>query len=711
MKSAMTPENPHRNRRILGVIILLIIAAIFVVFAGRFIYIAATGQVKGVDLTKRANQKYESATVIPASRGTIFDTNQNVLAEDTTVYSIYAVIDKNFIGTDHQKMYVTDKTKAAKVLSKYLPMSKKAIYKALTPDNPKAFQVEFGSAGKNLSLTIKNKIQAHQLSGIFFTEQPARLYPNGTFASHIVGLAQSDQSNDQANGKITGVMGIEKSFDTVLAGKDGYQKVDKDQYGYAIDSKGTDRPAKNGKNIHLTIDTRLQAYLENLMSDAYEKYKPKNLNAVLMNAQTGEILAASQRPTFNASTKKDIDKMWQNTLVEDAYEPGSVLKIATLASAIDSGNYNPDEYYASGSVLVGNRKIGDYNNQEGWGTIPLGQAFARSSNVGMVNLEQKMGAKTWQSYLKAFGFGQKTGIQLPGENKGSIQFDSQLDQAITSFGQGINVNAMQILQMTSAIANEGQMIQPQIIRQVGDEKTKLPKKVSQPIKASTAKIVLQNMQDTVEKDYGTGKPYQIPGYTVGVKTGTAQIASKTGGYLSGLDNLLYSVDGVIPADKPQYIMYITFKQPQSLTENPEKIIAEIFKPMMQRAMEYTNEDSDGIQKNVTVPDVMGKTTEKSQKVLNEKQLKPELIGSGNTVVQQLPQADHQLLPNQRVFLLTNGAMTMPDVTGWSKNDLMKLAQITGKTIKMSGEGYAYEQSLAANSYLDNAATVEVKLKK
>lgn len=160
-------------------------------------------------------------------------------------------------------------------------------------------------------------------------------------------------------------------------------------------------------------------------------------------------------------------------MVEDGYEPGSVLKIATLSAAIDSGHYNPDQYYKSGSVLVSGKKISDWQTA-GWGMIPLNQAFARSSNVGMVKLEQEMGAKTWKSYIEKFGFLKKTGIELPGETAGTLQYERPLDQATTSFGQGVNVNVMQMLQMTSAIANNGTMIKPQILAGVGQEQQITP---------------------------------------------------------------------------------------------------------------------------------------------------------------------------------------------------------------------------------------------
>lgn len=709
MKSVKTRKSPRRNRRVFGRLLLLTIAAIFLVFAGRFAYIAATGHIAGVDLTKRSQKKYKSDAVIRAQRGTIYDSLGNVLAQDINAYSVYAVLSHDYVGPNKKPLYVTDKKKTAKVLSRYLPLSEEKIYKQLTPANRSVYQIEFGSAGQNLSLSIKRKIEKEHLTGIYFNESPTRLYPNGTFASHVIGIAQAPkvEENDQS---LVGVMGIEKYFNKQLAGQDGYKNFARDSYGYTISQKKNKvKPAKNGQDVYLTLDSRLQTYMETLLTNVNKKYKPKSMNAVLMNAKTGEILAASQRPTFNASTKKGIDKIWRDTLVEDGYEPGSVLKIATLAAAIDSGNYNPNQYYQSGSMEVGDKKISDWQTS-GWGMIPLSQAFARSSNVGMVKLEQAMGPKVWKEYIQKFGFLKPTGIQLPGETAGSLQYVRPLDQAITSFGQGINVNVMQMLQMTSAIANDGTMIKPQILSGINQDHQVKPIKVGNPIKASTAKSVLQNMEDVVYQDYGTGQVYQIPDYKVAVKTGTAQITDPNGGYLTGANNYIFSVAGIAPADDPKYILYVTMKQPQNMTDSAESILAQIFNPMMKRALEYTKKAEKDTQQQVTVPSVIGQSTTAAQKKLTDLGLQTASVGSGNLVVQQVPKANSIILPKQRVILMTNGAMTMPDVTGWSKNDLLKLAQLTGVEIDIKGSGYAYRQSLAVNGLLDGVKKITVQLK-
>ncbi|KRM72506.1 penicillin-binding transpeptidase domain-containing protein [Lacticaseibacillus brantae] len=695
-------QPPRMNRKRLGIFFLGLTSLVFLIFFVRMGYVALGGKVDSANLSRKRSDQYRSEMTLTAKRGTIYDASGNVIAESSNTYSIYAILNKDqMIG--NKPRHVVDAKKTAQVLSRYLPLSEAAILKYLQPKKA-VFQVEFGPAGKNLSLAIKQQIEKQKLPGIEFIEKPSRLYPNGTFASHLIGLAQGTDADNST--KLTGILGLEKQFNTVLTGTDGHQTAEFDRYGYTLpNSEAVTKKPVDGGNVYTTIDSGLQSYLETLMSDVATKYQPNGLNAVLMDAKTGAILAASQRPTFDPMTGNGLGNLWRDALVEDAYEPGSVLKIMTLAAAIDSGNYQPNTYYQSGSVNVGGSVIRDWQTS-GWGTIPLSQAFPRSSNVGMVKIEQAMGAKTWKSYLDKFDFGQKTGIQLPGEVAGSISFAKPVDQAITSFGQGINVNMMQMLQAVSAIANDGEMIQPRIVSKVvsrtGKTTTYDKKVVGKPISASTAKEVMEAMRQVVTAQYGTGQAYKMPGVDLAVKTGTAQIASSKGGYLTGANNYTFSVAGIAPAKNPRYILYITMKQPQKMTEAAESILASIFKPLMTRALALGDSDENQTQltKPTTIPSVLNQSLTNAQTAL--KDFTVTTIGTGNTVVQQLPEAHSQGLKKSRVLLLTNGAMTMPDVSGWAKSDVLKLAQLTGAKFNLEGDGFATHQSQAAGTMIGDA---------
>lgn len=707
-------KKARRDRRIIGLFFLGVIALFFIFFTIRFTYIAVSGHVGSVDLTQRTTKKYRHQKTLWAQRGTIYANDGSKLAYSNKTYSMYAVIDKNYVGSNKKPLYVNNKKQTAQILSKYISLSSKEIYQILCPRDTHVFQVEFGSAGKNLSLSVKKSIASHHLPGIYFYATPSRSYPNGEMAANTIGLAQpSGDKQSQLEGK----MGLEQYYNRQLEGKNGSDIRWIDPQGYTLPQ--THREIKNpqqGKNIYTTLDPNYQYYLEQLVSQIVEKYHPMSMQAFVTNPKNGNIIALTQRPNFNPQTKTGLANSWRNINVQDQYEPGSVMKVMTLAAAIESHHYNPNQYYHSGAVNIGGRVVRDWN-MTGWGDIPLEQAFVRSSNVGMVFLEQQMGADTWLNYLKKFHMGQKTGVTLPGEVAGRISFQHLSDQAITAFGQSIDVTGVQMIQALGAIGNHGIMMKPRLVSQIEDPNTgqvkRLPKqKVGQPVSAATAKAVLKTMREVVETKYGTGTVYKVEGQDIAAKTGTAQIASAKGGYLTGGNDYIYSVAGLAPATDPQFLVYITMQQPQNLDTSAEKVLSEIFNPLMQRLLGTGKiEDVKTNDLTVSLADVTGKNLEQARSSLQAQKLNVGVVGTGNTVVQQLPTAKSKILPEQRIILLTNGAMTMPDVSGWSKSDLLKFSEITGKKIILKGRGYAFKQNVASGAILNNVKQIIINLKR
>lgn len=708
--------HPTRNRQWFGRIMMLITLVGLVTFACRFFYVGAGGKVDSHNLGQYRQKVVATSQVLKAKRGTIYDRDGGVIAEDSNTYTIFAIIDHNYVD-GKKKLYVQDKAKTAKVLAKYLPMAENKILSIMSPKTNQ-FQVEFGQAGTGLSLATKQAIEKEHLPGIDFTDSPARLYPNGVFASHVIGLAQAP-THAKSTDQLVGVMGLEQQFNSILTGKNGYKSAQVDAYGYQLpESKVQTKAAQDGGSVTTTIDTSLQSYLETLMTTIAGQYQPESLLAVLEDPKTGEILAASQRPTFDPSTGEGLSSMWRDILVEDNYEPGSVMKMFTLASAIQSGNYHPNEYYKSGTVKVAGTTIRDWStsmNGTNWGTIPLSQAFPRSSNVGMVKIEQTMGATVFSEYLRKFGFGQQTGISLPGETSGSFDFGNNLDSAMASFGQSIDVNAAQLMQGATAIANGGTMVKPRLVSKLTSRSGKVTnygrQVVGKPITKATAQAVIEAMRQVVTAKYGTGAAYKMPGVDLAVKTGTAQIAGSKG-YLTGNSNYIFSVMGMAPAANPKYVLYIAMKQPQKLTKPAESIMAELFKPMMARALALDGGTAAGeTSETATVPNVTNDALATAQQKLSNAGFSAATVGTGTTVVQQLPTAGGSALKSAHVVLLTNGAMTMPNVSGWAKSDVLKLAQLTGKQFTLTGSGYATAQSLKAGSVLgDQAVTIQFKQK-
>ncbi|MEY8661998.1 penicillin-binding transpeptidase domain-containing protein [Ligilactobacillus faecis] len=710
-KRQINVKQDTRNRKYFGRALFFMVVIVFITFIGRFFYVGLTHTAHGKDLKKLAQAMYAERTEIKAHRGTIYDAQNEPIAEDTTTYSIYVVLSKTAKTLDGKPDYLRDsqKAKAARVLSQNLGMNYDSL-KQLFDSSGDLYQVELGSKGKNISMETKKKIEAENISGIKFTSAQARLYPNGIFASHLIGLAENEQSS------LVGVMGLEKVFNSQLKGVNGVS-------AQAIDSRGTTLPnsktkskeAKDGDNVYTTLDTRTQTYLETLMSKAQETYKPKSMTAVLMNAKTGEIIAASQRPTFNPQTGDGLNEMWRNILLEDAYEPGSIMKILTTAAAINSGNYNGNATFKSGSYSIDGNAINDWK-PTGWGEISYHDGFIRSSNVGMAKLEQAMGSKTWMNYIKRFGLLKSTNAGLGNEASGSIEYKYPIEQANTAFGQGINVTVFQMLQAISAVANNGKMVKPYLVSKVVDPNTgktvysQSPKVVGRPIRSETAKEVRELMEDVVTDKDGTGTAYKIEGHDVGVKTGTAQIANANGtGYLTGSTNYLFSVAGMAPIDDPKYILYITMKQPKTFADHSEtQMLASIFDPLMKRVLDESNSNNDE-KSQATVPDVTGMSKKDATAELNSNDLTATVIGNGKKIVKQSLTSGSEVLAGQRVILVTNGTLTMPDITGWARLDVLKLSELTGVELDVQGSGYVKEQSIAPGDKITKGAKLTVKL--
>lgn len=703
----------HVNRNVVGRLLQISMAFVFLLFVGRFLYLSISKTIAGENISERVSNLYKRDEILKSVRGAIYDNSGNVIAEDSHSFTLYAILDKSSLDYKGKPMYVVDKEKTAEKLSTVIPLSEKKILKYLHPKH-KAYQVEFGTAGSGISLATKKKIMAMHLPGIHFDETPSRLYPNGRFASHIIGIAQPFNDKKTHSINLIGTMGIEKYFNKVLSGKDGRRiaLVDAGEYQLPGGQHSYKAPI-NGNNIYLTIDSQLQIYLENLLDAVQNKYKPKALTAIVEDVKTGKIRAASQRPTFDPATRKGLNDNWRNILVQDSYEPGSVFKILSITAAIQEGKYNPKEYFRSGSITFNGSTIHDWN-YTGWGAIPFEQAFPRSSNVGMSILVNRLGKHTWRRYLDNYHIGKKTNITLPDENSGLINIHSQIDQAVTSFGQGINVNALQMMQVYSALANSGQMLKPQLVEKIVSSSGKVIKrykkiKVGKPVYSQeTAQTTLKLMRDVVEKEYGTGMTYKIPGKSIAVKTGTAQIAGIHGGYLKGDRNYLFSVVGLTPADNPRYCIYITMKQPQIMSDPPETIMSLIFKPLINRVSVSSKVDMMGEQ--ITIPSVKGQSREQAVRLLEKMGLYVETIGSGNKVEAQSILANTKVNPNSKIIIFTGGIIRCPNMKGWTIKQVTQFANISKVKVEVLGKGKVYKQSRIPRSILNRNSKVKVELR-
>lgn len=707
-KMNLTPMN---NRKKVGVILFATSIGLFFLFAVRMIYVVAGGQVAGTSLKEKTQELYKGEEVVQAKRGTIYDRNGEVIAEDSTSYSIYAVLSESYVS-GNTKLYAQEKhfNELASILNQYLGIKKKTALKTLkgglnSDGTSKYYQVEFGSKGKNISEDTKQNIdeamKKAKIKGLYFTEHTSRMYPNGNFASHFIGYTQSDKKEE-----LVGMMGVEAAYDDVLKGTDGKVVYQKDKNQRPIPgSVAEEKKAVDGEDIYTTLDSGLQSYLETLMDKVNSEAEPAELTATLMQAKTGDILAMSQRPTFNPETKEGLGESdaWRNFLVEDTYEPGSTMKVFTTSAAVNEGVFNENESYVSGKIQVGDATINDWDFGKK-GVLTMRQALSWSSNVGMVKLEEKLGDK-WPEYVNRFGFGKSTYSGLPGEASGSLPTSNIVDQAMSSYGQAIGVTNFQMMRGFTAVANDGKMLQPHYISKVSNPNTNKeivtePEVVGEPITAETAQKVREYMRDTIESEnYGSAyDQYSVPGYHISAKTGTAQIA-ENGAYLTGDTNYIYSIALMVPSEDPEYILYLTMKQPQHYSAG---ILGEIANPLLTRAMDFQSDstssetDSTDTESNtkVTVEDYRNLSTAKAAADANKRGLTAVVVGDGDKVVKQSAKPGEKVMANEHLILMTDGTKEMPDVRGWSKADILKLTNLLDIDVTFKGDGYCTKQSIA-----------------
>ncbi|AZZ61581.1 penicillin-binding protein [Oenococcus sp. UCMA 16435] len=712
-KRKNSKTSPINRSKRAGMMIFFTISVILLALAIHFVYVSATKTVKGRKLSESELKHFVSNQTIQPKRGEIFDSTGQVLAENTTTYNLYAIVDKSY-KSNGKALYVVNKKKTAKLLSKVIDMKESDILKRLDAKKG-TFQVEFGSAGQNLSISQHDKIVAAKLPGLKFTTNASRLYPNGVFASQIVGLTANKTNSKTQSTKMTGIMGIEESMNKYLAGKAGVKTGQQTASGVALTSS-TNKKVKEGDNVYLTLNYNLQYQLESLMSHVYKVTKPKAMTAILVNAKTGAILAATQRPTFNASTKKGLSNMWDNLLVQDPIEPGSTMKVFTLSAAIDTGHWNPTATFKSGELNVGSQKV--YDAEDDMGVLTYREGFARSSNVAFAKTEISMGPTIWRNYINKFRFLKATKTMLPNESAGSIVFNEPIEQADTAFGQGIDVTPMQIVQGLTAVANDGREIRPYLVSKVVNPDTnkvvyKNKKQVlSRTMKKTTAEQVRKDMIDVVNLPDGTAKTYSLAkeGYQIAAKTGTAQIAID-GKYTDNYDESTHSVEVLVPAKHPKFIFYMYLKQPEKFIGGlADTTINTVFHPLILSALNAAKASSNVKVKNATVPDLQGKIASGVEASLKSAGLTLVIVGdSSKKITSQSISPETKIVSGQKIFVKTSGDVVMPNMKGWSISDVSTFSSLTGINLSYSGAGKVVSQSISTKSTIKKGENLGVKL--
>ena len=542
-------------------LLIAFILLFFVVVIARLLYLGISPKIDGIDLkTFVANRNTRKKTTY-AKRGTIYDSSSNVLARTINSYTVIAYLSESRSKGFKTPQHVVDKEKTAKELSPILGMSEEAILYLL---NRNAYQVELGPGGRGITELKKEEIEKLKLPGISFISSYKRYYQNDDFASYILGYVKTTD-----DGEMIGEMGIEQYYNDMLKGKDGFIVYQQDVNGYKIpNTKEELKESKDGVDIYLTIDSNIQFFVEKYSKEAYEQYPCDWLFAVVADAKTGAILGSTSYPSFNPNIKNITNYL--NPLVSFAIEPGSTMKIFTYMATMEKKMYDGNKTFKSGSIKIGENTIYDWKT-DGFGEITYDEGFMLSSNVGISYLTKDyFTGSELKEYFKKWGFGQKTGIELPYELTGTLneKNNKAIEIANAGFGQGITVTPIQMVQALTMIANNGVMLKPYIVSKIVDEedalvyegkRTELGKVAS----SETVNNIKELMYKVIYNDlyYSTGASYRMDGYDLIGKTGTAQYTNPyTGRYYYDNVNYIRSFAGMFPKDDPEIIIYVATKK-------------------------------------------------------------------------------------------------------------------------------------------------------
>ncbi len=699
----MKKSKKNRNEINFHNFVYILALFLFVGLALRCAYLGLSTEVDGINLQVFASKRTTRKDITSAKRGTIYDKNGKVLAQNVYSYTLIAYLSSN----RGEGEYVKDKETTAEALATVIAMEKEEILRLLNKDS---YQTEFSSAGRGLTELTKEKIVALNLDGIDFIEDQKRYYPNQDFLSYTLGYAKNKE-----DGSIVGEMGLELRYNEQLTGTDGYRIYQKDLRGYKIAGTYEEvRESIDGKDIYLTIDADIQLRVEEAVKEVSEKYNFEQINIMVAEAKTGKILAVSTSPSFNPN-KRDI-KNYLDPNISVAIEPGSTMKIFSYMAVMESGRYKGSETFKSGIyTTTDGTEIGDWD-RKGWGDISYDKGFALSSNVGVVNLINKyLSREELLAFYQKLGFGEKTGIELANEAKGNLDFKYETEVLNAGFGQGIMTTSIQNIQALTSIANDGMLLKPYLVEKIVDaEGNVIHQGKKEELRRVASKETINQLKDLMEDviQEGTGSPYQMEGYNIIAKTGTAQIASENGtGYLTGKNDVIRGFAGIYPKDNPDIIIYANVKRPSPESATP---LVKLVKTVIENVSKIRNntEEKEEEKLEVILSSYLNKNLEKTKESLEKENLNVEVIGTGEKIIAQYPGANTKVIRDSKVFILTDKKDgTLANLSGWSKKEIESYCKIASLSCQIEGVGYGKSMNQKVGTPLAEIDLLEVKLEK
>lgn len=594
-------------------------------------------------LTEGAENLWSREIPFEPERGEIVDRNGVALATNMSAPTVYVF-----------PRQVKDPAETAEKLAAVLNGSKEEIYKLITQ---KELIIRLPQ-GRKISNEKATEVRNLDLTGVYIGKDSKRYYPFGDYLSHVLGFTGVDNQ---------GLMGLELFYEEQLKGTRGSVQFYADAKHNRMNDKADDyEPPVDGLDLKLTIDSKVQTIVERELDIAQATYNPDGLIAIAMDPNTGEILAMSSRPGFNPSKFQDVEpEVYNRNLpVWSTYEPGSTFKIITLAAALEEGKVDlmEDEFHDSGSVKVDGATLHCWK-RGGHGSQTFLEVVQNSCNPGFVELGQRLGKETLFKYIKNFGFGEKTGIDLQGEGKGilfNLDRVGPVELATTAFGQGVSVTPIQQVTALSAAINGGTLYTPYIAKELVDPTTgevvmkKSPTAKRKVISEKTSKEIRHALETVVAQ--GTGGKAFVEGYRVGGKTGTAQKV-KDGRYME--NNHIVSFIGFAPADDPQLVVYVAVDNPKGTVQFGGVVAAPIVGNIMGDSLralgvQPRKEQIEKVRKDwqdpvmMEVPNVVGMTKKEISEIFVN--FKIDASGEGNTVIKQTPQGGIKLKEGSTIRL-------------------------------------------------------------
>jgi len=686
--------------------------------------------VKREEYSARAEEQWTSEVKIDARRGKILDRNGVELAVSANVYRVD--FDLNSIKGHLRKENLTINDIAPSI-AEALNIDESKVLEKLNTKLPSGADAGAAILVRRIEKEQADKVKNLNIPGVIVSPDTKRYYPNGNFLAHVLGSTNID-------GK--GLTGIELEYNNYLSGTPGLRISELSKYNDELPYTISEFTAPvNGKDLVLTIDTNLQAFAEKVAEKGYKDNLAKQVSIIIMNPNNGEILAMVNKPDFDpnnpyegtenyegANIAEKVQKMWRNHLVNDTFEPGSIFKVVTMIGNLEEGLVKEtDTFTCNGSLKIGPHTIKCWKTS-GHGTQILPEILQNSCNVGFMEIGKRIGKEKLNEYIKKLGFGQVSGIDLPGEAKGIIKKTENIneaDLATISFGQTNTVNAVQYMTAYNSIINGGKLIQPHIMKEIVYTNENGEKVVEKNFEPNIVDVLSEEktaiLRDYLERtvSYGGSSKAYVEGYHIGAKTGTAQkVNPKGGGYESG--KYISSLAGFAPADNPQITVFISIDEPGTGTYYAGQIVAPLANILFTDIFNYMSEnmpkdDIDSIVKEVVIPEIRGLKVDEAKKILKEYNIAYNIQGNGDIITDVKPYPGYTIKENSKINIDTgeiesyNKYVVMPELRGCTLEAATKILDDLGITFSYDGEGTITKQSIQKGEIITKGTKVKLVL--